>query len=479
MKKLLARKSILLAAAAIIILLIAGFWIFGGNGNGNEGFLTVKRGDFVKEISVSGKVVAAQSVDLSFSETGRVARLNVDVGDRAVQGQVLASLPTGTLASELLAAESTLAQTRAESANSQTNLEKITEEQDTLVENAYQKLLSENLTAVPASASITASAPTITGRYSGPEGRYKVVVRSSPQIGDNKQILVFDLETVGAVDIEEDEPSPLGTRGLFISFPDEISEYANTVWYITLPNTRSSTYLANYNAYQEALRTRDKEIASAAEKFSQNNSGLTVSEAEIRNAEAEVSRIKANIAERTIFAPFNGIITKVDAKLGGIASANTPAISMISAETLQVESFVPEIHVPFVKIGDEAVVTLDAYGLDVPFPARVVFLDPAETVRDGVSTYRAKLEFVEKDERIKSGMTANVEITTERKTNVIVVPLGAVTTRDGQKFVSVKKPNENSIEERPVTVGNISSYGEIEIVSGLEDGETIALPSAE
>ena len=126
---------------------------------------------------------------------------------------------------------------------------------------------------------------------------------------------------------------------------------------------------------------------------------------------------------------------------------------------------------PFVKLGDPAVITLDAYGEEVHFSAKVVSLDPAETIRDGVSTYRAILEFTTPDERVKSGMTANVTITAEKKQGIISIPQNIIINRDGQKFVLVKEGEAK--EKRVVTVGNISSFGEIEILSGLSAGDIV------
>jgi HlyD family secretion protein len=472
------KKQLVWSLVVIILVLVAVFFFINRNGNDTEDVVVVQRAEFVKEISVSGKVVASEDVDLSFAETGRVASLNVKVGDQVTKGQTLASLSTGTLLSQLAAARANLAQKIAEGRNTQTSLSEVQKEQDTLVASARANLLSNDLVAVPSMDSVTAEPPVITGLYTGNEGTYKIRIRlgEGSSQGDY-ELLTFEAEKSGPVEILDDEPTALGTKGLFISFPDGASEYNDTIWYIKIPNTKSSTYLSAYNSYQEALRTRDRAIADAGAELAQNGNNLTVSQAEIQSAEAEVARIQSEIAERTIVAPFGGIITAVDAKLGGVASANESAVSIMSADNLQIESYVPEIHVPFISIGNEAVVTLDAYGTDVPFIATIISIDPAETIRDGVSTYRAKLQFQNKDERVKSGMTANVIITSERKPDTIAIPQGAVTSKNGKKFVRVKE-GENIIE-REVTVNGISSFGEIEILSGLNEGDIVVLSAVE
>ena len=73
-------------------------------------------------------------------------------------------------------------------------------------------------------------------------------------------------------------------------------------------------------------------------------------------------------------------------------------------------------------------------------------------------------------------MTANVLITTEKKVNVIAIPQGIVITRDGRKFVSVKAGSD--AVEREVVTGIVSSLGQIEIISGLTDGDRVILNAA-
>ena len=144
---------------------------------------------------------------------------------------------------------------------------------------------------------------------------------------------------------------------------------------------------------------------------------------------------------------------------------------MISAGAFQIESYVPEVNISLIRTGNQAAVTLDAYGADTLFDARVVSIDPASTVRDGVSTYRIVLEFSKADSRVKSGMTANVSITTETKPSVLSVPQGLVIRRDGSMFVRVVVDKE--IQEHAVTLGAVSSVGEVEILSGLRAGDIV------
>lgn len=439
LKRIALKKTVVYALGAALVLGI-GFRVFGnGNENGGPETLLVELGTFVRDVSVSGKVVAAKEAKLAFSESGRVSTMNADVGDYVGAGAVLGTLAIDTLLADLRAAEA--------------DLEKARKEQDTLVESTYRTLLSDDLAAVPDSSNYSVTVPTVTGLYTGPEGTYKVrVVQNDSSNLNDYELRVFGLEQVGDVEILEDEATALGTKGLFLSFSDELGSYSDTTWYVAIPNVKSTSYLANHNAYQEALRTREK-VLTAAEK--------------------KIDGLKTDIAERTLRAPFSGVVTAVDIEVGEIAQANETALSLINAGVLQIESFVPEINISLLKVGAPAVITLDAYGATVPFEATIVSIDPAETVRDGVSTYRAILQFSKQDDRIRSGMTANIVVTADRREGVIAIPQRLVANRAGKEFVQVLVGE--GVEEREVTTGSVSSFGSVEILTGLSAGDVILL----
>jgi multidrug efflux pump subunit AcrA (membrane-fusion protein) len=71
-------------------------------------------------------------------------------------------------------------------------------------------------------------------------------------------------------------------------------------------------------------------------------------------------------------------------------------------------------------------------------------------------------------------MTANVSITTFNKPNVIVIPGGVVFNKNGKNFVQVIN-RDKTMSEKEVILGNISSLGQAEVISGLADGDKVIL----
>ncbi|MHB1086602.1 MAG: efflux RND transporter periplasmic adaptor subunit, partial [Minisyncoccota bacterium] len=275
-----------------------------------------------------------------------------------------------------------------------------------------------------------------------------------------------------------------------------VSKVLNSASPTNVSQSTLDTYATNVATARANVSTVSSAITSAVTALRNAESGLNASKktlalkqagtvqadidaqaAQVKSAEADVANARSQIAKTVITAPFTGVITSIDAKAGKIVSPNTPEISMNSSAAFQIESYVPEVNIAFVKVGDVATVTLDAYGEEVPFGAKVVSIDPAETIKDGVPTYRALLQFDGNDSRIRAGMTANLQITTEEKSGVVSVPQGVVTQKNGKKYVKILE--DDGVIEREVTTGSVSSLGNIEILTGLGEGDVVILGETE
>jgi RND family efflux transporter MFP subunit len=166
-------------------------------------------------------------------------------------------------------------------------------------------------------------------------------------------------------------------------------------------------------------------------------------------------------------------VTSVDAKVGELVTAGSPVVSVISYNDYQVRANLAESDLVKVRVGANADIVLDSYSSDTVFRAIVSSVDPAETVLDGVAVYQITLQFIESDDRIKSGLTADVTIKGERRDNVFAVPQRAVITRSGGKYVQVLQGEQ--VVEKAVKTGLRGSDGNIEITDGLTGGEQVVV----
>jgi RND family efflux transporter MFP subunit len=248
-------------------------------------------------------------------------------------------------------------------------------------------------------------------------------------------------------------------------YRDDVST-ANTSIATALTNV--STKLSSINTYKAALRKAESDLALL--KAGSDPEEVDAQRARVLDAQAAVRTYE-------IIAPFGGVVSKQDAKLGEIAYANTELVSVIGDGAYEIEINVPELDITYIKAGNSAHVTFDAYGESVSFDGAVTSVDPAETIVDNVPTYKVKVSFTTKDERIKSGLTANVYIQTATKEGVLTVPSKAITSENGKKIVSVKMP-DGSEEKREVVLGIRGNHGEVEVLSGLKEGDNVVIRNA-
>ena len=199
---------------------------------------------------------------------------------------------------------------------------------------------------------------------------------------------------------------------------------------------------------------------------------IAAQEARVRQAEATLSRYLSDLSDTIIRAPVDGIITKINFDAGESTSATTPVISMIGLSSMQIEVDVPESDITKLEIGDETSINLDAFSGEEKFVGIITFIDPAATIIDGVIYYSVKVSLNDKDDKIKSGMTADLIVHTERKEGVLVVPSRAVIYRESKKYVQLLD-DLGQLTEREISTGLRGDGGMIEVLSGLSEGEEV------
>ena len=503
----------LVIGAAVLVVVAGGVLFFGGASKGTEKTLVIQRQDFVQEVSLSGKVIAAQDVNLGFSQGGRISRVYVRVGDVVSAGRVLVETENGDLRATVLQKKAALEREKATLASLEagTRGEEIAVAEAEVRSNETAFLQTKSAIIDEIKDAYTTSDNVVHNKidqfFSNPRSTSPQLVPFITDSGlknslENERVLIeallaawqketIDLTTASdlslAVSRAGDNLAKVSAllskanAALNTAIPSQSVTQATIDGYIaniatarTTVNTSSSALTAATTAWKNAadaleVSKKNLELKRAPATPSDINAQL----ADVKAAEADIARAEADLARTLIVSPFAGTITALDAEAGQIVASNGAAVSMIGNGTFQIESFVPEVNIVLLEIRDTAVITLDAYGESETFAARIISIDPAETVRDGVSTYRVLLQFDAADERIRAGMTANVRIKTEEKSNVLAIPQGLVAERGGKKYVTIVSGEGTA--EREVTTGAVSSLGDIEILSGLNEGDAVVL----
>ncbi|MFH0969486.1 MAG: efflux RND transporter periplasmic adaptor subunit [Patescibacteria group bacterium] len=232
--------------------------------------------------------------------------------------------------------------------------------------------------------------------------------------------------------------------------------------------------IQDFREAQEDLNTQRRELANMKRrKETYNKSQEDAQRARIRKAEEVIKESRVGLRETIIYSPIDGKIIKKNFEQGENVSANSSVVTVSDGE-LQIESNVPESDIVKVALGQNAEVSFDALPSDEIFEAKVIEIEPASTVIQDVVYFKVKFRLDNVDSRLKPGMSSDVDIHTAEKNNVIAIPLRAIKTENGKKYVEVMKDEKNNITEKVfVATGLEGDDGIVEIMSGLKGGEKI------
>lgn len=243
----------------------------------------------------------------------------------------------------------------------------------------------------------------------------------------------------------------------------------------------------------------DYEMAKANSKAAYYN---------VQSAAANVKQSVDNLSRTTIYAPMSGTISKLSVELGervvGTAQmAGTEIVRVANLQNMEVEVDVNENDIVKIALGDSANVEVDAY-LKREFKGVVTAIaNSAESslTADQVTNFKVKVSILPKSYNdltegkpesyspFRPGMTATVDIVTNKKKNIIGVPIsaivvktdttdakkpntGAINNANAEKFEAVYVKDGEEAKLRVVKTG-IQDDANIEIISGLKEGETV------
>lgn len=220
---------------------------------------------------------------------------------------------------------------------------------------------------------------------------------------------------------------------------------------LTIKEDRTNAEVANDNAYN-SVKTAEAKLYSAS--------------------------VSLKTKSPTITAPISGIIKSVTIAEGmnigasetNSGSAANQRVATIGTEGLPIATFnVSEIDVTQIEPGQKATITLDAI-TDKTFTGRVVSVDRVGSIASNVTTYPVIVQFDTSSDEILPNMAATANIITETKSGILTVPSAAINYQGETSSVTIII---NGQEINQAVELGISSDTEIEILSGLSEGDVV------
>jgi len=535
LKKILTKKIIIITIIIVVLgFIIYSFFV--KNGEPEYILEKVSYGTVVKEVSETGAVKISEQVNLSFRNSGRIDKIYVKVGDKVELGQELAKLDTSQLYIELTEAQAALEVTQADYnkllAGSSAEEIKVAETEvlnaQTVLNNAKQSLEDIKVDAEEdLSQAYEDALDTLDDAYLKIYNAYNIadsVYLSYFASGDQEGVKVKEAREKIENALNQAESYIDGTKSdsqnekidTAVSQVKEalkdtrdalevIRNMAETMRYRDIVSSSDKTSLDNQKTYINAVYTdlvaaqQDISLTKITNETNINTAEALVSTSEvalqkaqdqldlkkagptqenidlylakIKQAQARVSLLYNKINEAILKSPVQGQVIKINKREGETAQTTDSVISFLPEGPFQVEVDIYEEYIVHVKVDNFVRIDLPAFPDEI-LEGRVVSIDPAEKLIDGVVYYEVNIIFSTEEENIKPGMTADVVIETDKKENVLVISRAALKKVNGEKIVRVFK--KGKAEERKIEIG-MEGDEYVEVLSGLAEGEEIII----
>jgi len=202
--------------------------------------------------------------------------------------------------------------------------------------------------------------------------------------------------------------------------------------------------------------------------YDQQEARFKIAQAELKRAREAVHEAEVMLSYTVIRSPTDGIVVDKHADVGDTAAPGQPLVTIYDPGALRLEAPVRETLASKIKVGDRLKVKIDALG--VTLEGRIDEIVPQAQAQSRSVLVKVALP---KTPGMVEGMFGRLLVPT-RKRKRYCVPLSAVLRVGQLRFVDVVTTG-GILERRPVKLGEHSEYGRIEVLSGLNEGDTVVL----
>ncbi len=262
------------------------------------------------------------------------------------------------------------------------------------------------------------------------------------------------------------------------------------------------TYTRNKTLFEQKVIS-DSDYESVYSQYKVAKEQIKAAEFNVKSAGATLKEAVENLTKTVIYAPMDGIISKMSVEkgervVGTSQMAGTEMLRIANFEQMEVLVDVNENDIIRIEKGDTATIEVDAYP-NRKFTGFVTQIaNSAKNIGssiDQVTNFEVKIYLITESysdlaldgkNPFRPGMSASVSIQTSRVENALAIPLQSITTRSDLIADSVKAKmgvnesleqvfvvkEDNSVEVRTITTG-IQDLTKIEVVTGLNEGDVI------
>lgn len=410
--------------------------------------IKVTRGNIVVSVNAEGELSLPQQQKLTFGLTGTIEQVYVEEGDKVTKGKVLAKLETASLERAVRAAELAIKSAEVDLKLAEDGVTAATIDLEQANDN-YRKIL------YPYTYSTFA--------FDVPQA-LDYISSAERQVREAQKALQSGLTA---------DQHYEALRQLKLAL-DNLTDARQRL----ARGEGTDVFSAGQRPVKDFWTLRAAQLQMEKAQAAVDNAKTVVNKARLAVDKAKYDRdtAKETLDKAVLTATFDGIIAKANAKAGDTLMAmdyTKVAFELIDPWRMELTIKVDEIDIPGVKLGQEATISIDALP-NTRFKGKVIFISPLPKIEAGVVLYEVKIGFdVPEGSPLKAGMSSSADILVDQQDNVLVVPNRAI-THDKTGKPTVKLLVNGQIQERVVETG-VSNNFDTEVVSGLDDGDTIVI----
>jgi HlyD family secretion protein len=426
----------------------------------------LKRGPLTGVVNADSTLASRQAITLSWEISGIVASVNVKVGDTVKDGDVLASLDPNSLSQSAILSEVYLA-------NAQKSLDDLYKQYGQLdlaqarqkvadgeqhLDNA-QKALQALKTPASQAEIDQAKANVLLSQDKLEQTQQQIEIIQKKMSRPPSKYSFWESKKLYQKILEGLQRREISDRR---NYEDALAKLGD------LQKPPDPVDLANDEA---ELSLAQAQLQEARKQLSDLEAGPTSDD--IRAAQAQVDAAQAQVDKRRILAPISATVTRVNVKPGDQAAPGQLAFRLDDISQIVVNAAISEVDVNRLQAGQLATLHLDA-APGRTYHGHVSEVLPVGENQQGVVNFTTTITLDDADLHTRPGMTASVDIQTDRVEDALLLPTSATRFLNGQQVVYILNVQDQP-QAVPVELG-ISAGEYSQVLSGnLKAGDRVVL----
>lgn len=450
------RARVWVPLLVVVIAVVGVFVVRAGaqSAQPEERTAVIGRGAIEVFVTGTGKVEPAARASLSFKTGGTLAELNVEVGDRVAEGQILARLDPASLDASLLGAQADLI--------------------------AAQQALEELLDGPTEQQLAQAEQAVALARDALHDAEYRWSVQQEGNRASSTTIRGAEARLVLA---EEELERAKANYDQYSGRPSDDPARALALTQLAAAQNDRDSALRNLNWYtghpteiQQAML--DAEVAVAEANLAQAEQDLADLQAgpdpqEVAKAEARAEAAQALVDQARLVAPINGTAVALNHTVGDTIAPGQVEIVLADLSGLHIDTTIDELDIALVELDQPVEITLDAIP-ELRLEGRVASIDLSPEPGTTSTQYPVRVELETSNPAVRIGMTAALSVLVAQEPEAVLVPNWALNfdPDSGEVYVTVHRGEQR--ERRPIELG-LRNESFSQVVAGLEAGETVGI----